>query len=155
MNRTPRILLVEDNPYDLELSLIALRRSNLANEIDIARDGEEALNYLLGKEKFEDRRPADLCLILLDVRLPKVDGLEVLRQINADEALSRIPVVIMTGSPHERDAVESHRLGVKAYLEKPIDLSQFHLALRNLGMYWFMSSSQSGTSGWQGAFAAS
>ncbi len=151
MHDTPRILLVEDNPYDLELSLISLRRSNLANEIDIVRDGEEALDYLYHRGKYQETGYADPCLILLDVRLPKIDGMEVLGHIRADAKLAEIPVVVMTGSPHEQDALERYQLGIKVFLEKPIDLSKFHRALRDAGMYWFMSNQNLASSfGWRG-----
>ncbi len=140
-----RILLVEDNPYDAELTMVALKRSNLANPIDIVTDGEQALEYLFRTGEHEGRPDGDPGLILLDVKLPKLDGMEVLRQIKADEQLRRIPVIVMTSSVDDKDAMESYHLGVNAYLEKPLDLKRFHQAISKLGVVWFMYTEQPGS----------
>lgn len=131
-----RILLVEDNPNDAELTMEALARHNLANDVTWVHDGAEALDYLYCREKFVDRNCNDLVVILLDLKLPKVDGLEVLRTIKADERLKVIPVVILTSSREERDLVESYQLGVNAYVVKPVDFNAFINAVRELGVFW-------------------
>ena len=133
------ILLVEDNPNDLELALHALKKHNLANHIEIARDGAQALEFIFATGAYADR---DLDngprVILLDLKLPKVDGLEVLRQLKADERTRNIPVVILTSSQEERDIIESYRLGVNSYITKPVDFEQFTNVVRQLGMYWLL-----------------
>ena len=133
------ILLVEDNPNDLELALHALRRNNLANHIEVVRDGAEALAFIFGTGAYAGR---DLNqnprVILLDLKLPKVDGLEVLRRIKSDERTRTIPVVILTSSQEERDIVESYRLGVNSYIAKPVDFEQFTEVVRQLGLYWLL-----------------
>jgi CheY-like chemotaxis protein len=131
-----RILLVEDNPNDAELTLEALSRHNLANDVTWVHDGAEALDYLYCRDTFADREGNDLVLILLDLKLPKVDGLEVLRTIKSDERLRVIPVVVLTSSREERDLVESYKLGVNAYVVKPVDFSAFINAVRDLGVFW-------------------
>ncbi len=133
------ILLVEDNPNDLELALHALRRNNLANHIEIARDGAEALDFIFGAGAYSGRRIEDAPkVILLDLKLPKVDGLEVLQRIKADPRTCTIPVVVLTSSREERDVVESYKLGVNSYIVKPVDFEQFTEAVRSLGLYWLL-----------------
>lgn len=131
-----RILLVEDNPNDGELTMEALAEHNLANDVMWVRDGEEALDYLYCRGTFAGRECNDLAVILLDLKLPKVDGLEVLRVIKADEALKSLPVVVLTSSREERDMIESYRLGVNAYVVKPVDFGEFMKAVEELGVFW-------------------
>lgn len=131
-----RILLVEDNPNDAELTLEALGEHNLANEVTWVHDGEEALDFLFCRGAFEGRSCNDLAVILLDLKLPKVDGLEVLRAIKSDQHLKMIPVVILTSSREERDLVESYRLGVNAYVVKPVAFKEFMKAVEELGVFW-------------------
>lgn len=131
-----RILLVEDNPNDVELTLAALGEHNLANSVDLARDGEEALDYLYRRGPFADRPKGNPVLILLDLKLPKVDGHEVLREIRRDDALRFIPVVILTSSREERDLVEGYRNGVNAYVVKPVEFREFIDAMKSLGVFW-------------------
>ena len=133
------ILLVEDNPNDAELALHALRKHKLANRIHLVRDGAEALEFIFGTGAYADRDLADQPkVILLDIKLPKVDGLEVLRSIKADSATRAIPVVMLTSSREERDIVEGYRLGVNSYIVKPVEFDQFTNAVRELGMYWLL-----------------
>lgn len=134
-----KILLVEDNPADVELTLHALRGENLCNSIHVARDGEEALDYLFRRGEFENR-PAECgpTLVLLDLKLPKVDGLEVLRALKGDPATKLIPVVILTSSTEERDLFEGYRLGVNSYIQKPVDFAQFRETVKQLGLYWLV-----------------
>jgi two-component system response regulator len=133
------ILLVEDNPDDELLTVRALKKSNIKNEVVVARDGAEALDFLFGTGAYADR---DTCtspqVILLDLKLPKVDGLEVLRGIRADERTQLLPVVILTSSREERDLIEGYKLGANSYVRKPVDFSQFAEAVRQLGLYWFV-----------------
>ncbi len=139
VNNSIEILLVEDNPNDVELALHALKKNKLANNIHVARDGAEALDFLFGTGEFADRhinRPPKV--ILLDLKLPKVDGLEVLKRIKGDERTRTIPVVVLTSSREERDIVESYRLGVNSYITKPVDFEQFTEAVRQLGLYWLL-----------------
>jgi CheY-like chemotaxis protein len=131
-----RILLVEDNPNDAELTMEALSEHNLANEVDIVRDGAEALDYLYRREAYAGREDGDLAVILLDLKLPKVDGLEVLRTVKADDRLRFVPVVVLTSSREESDLVESYRLGVNAYVVKPVNFSEFINAVKQLGAFW-------------------
>ena len=132
-------LLVEDNPQDLELALRALKKANLANRIHVARDGAEALDFIFG-EGTHAGRPVEYGprVILLDLKLPKVDGLEVLRRVKGDPRTRTIPVVILTSSQEQRDVVESYRLGVNSYIVKPVDFERFTTAVRELGMYWLL-----------------
>lgn len=130
------ILLVEDNLNDVELALNALRKNRLANEIVVARHGGEALDYLYRQDKYADRNTDDPLFILLDLKMPKVDGLEVLAKIKSDERLKLIPVIMLTSSAEERDLVKSYRLGVNAYVVKPVDFSQFVEAIRQIGIFW-------------------
>lgn len=131
------ILLVEDNPDDVELTLHALRTNNVTNKIQVARDGAEALDFIFGRGPHAGRSLRDgPKVILLDLKLPKVDGLEVLRQIKNDPSVQRIPVVVLTSSREERDVVRSYELGVNSYIVKPVDFAQFAEAVRQLGLYW-------------------
>lgn len=127
------ILLVEDNPDDEALMLRAFQKSQLANRIEVVRDGAEALDYLLGPA-----RPALPTLVILDLKLPKVDGLEVLRQVRAAERTRTLPVVVLTSSREEQDLVESYRLGANSYVRKPVDFVQFAQAVQTLGLYWLV-----------------
>jgi CheY-like chemotaxis protein len=131
-----RILLVEDDPKDTELTLTALEEYNLSNEVVVASDGEEALDYLFYRGKFQRRTAENPAVLLLDLKLPKVDGLEVLRQIKSDDGLKMIPVVVLTSSREERDMVASYKLGVNAYVVKPVDFHEFVNAIKELGVFW-------------------
>jgi CheY-like chemotaxis protein len=136
MSTLGRILLVEDDPKDVELTLTALDEYNLANEVVVARDGEEALDYLFCREKFTTRSNENPAVLLLDLKLPKIDGLEVLKQIKSDEKYSMIPVVVLTSSQEEKDMVASYKLGVNAYVLKPVDFHEFVNAIKELGVFW-------------------
>ena len=131
------ILLVEDNPYDVELTLLAFERHNLTNRIHVVRDGAEALDFIFCTGAYAARRPEDVPkVILLDLKLPLVDGLDVLRRVKGDQRTRVIPVVVLTASREERDIVESYELGVNSYIVKPVDFVQFAEAVRQLGLYW-------------------
>jgi two-component system, response regulator len=133
------ILLVEDNPRDAELALHALNEYHLTNNITVVRDGAEALEFMFGTGRYADRnmnnRPK---VILLDLKLPKIDGREVLRQLKADERTRMIPVVVLTSSQEESDIFEAYKLGVNSYIVKPVDFEQFTESMRQLGMYWML-----------------
>jgi len=131
-----RILIVEDDPKDVELTLTALEDYNLANEVVVTGDGEEALDYLYYRGKWASRPRENPAVMLLDLKLPKVDGLEVLRQVKSDENLHLIPVVVLTSSHEEKDLVASYRLGVNAYVVKPVAFHEFVNAIRELGVFW-------------------
>ena len=131
-----RILLAEDNPNDLELTLAALQAHRVANEVDVVRDGAEALDYLFRRGPFAGRPNGALALVLLDLKMPKVDGLEVLRRIKADPQLRLTPVVMLTSSREEVDLIRSYELGVNAYVVKPVDFTEFMEAVRQLGAFW-------------------
>ncbi len=131
-----RILLAEDNPEDVELTLEALGDVNLANEVVVVGDGAEALDYLKRTGKYSRRSEGDPAVIFLDLKMPKVDGLQVLREIRADPALRSIPVVIMTSSREESDLVESYKVGVNAYVVKPVDFGQFAESVKRVGLFW-------------------
>jgi CheY-like chemotaxis protein len=136
MNELGRILIVEDDPRDVELTLAALAEHNLANEVVITRDGKQALDYLYCRGEFATRSNENPAVLLLDLKLPKVDGLEVLEQIKSDERLKIIPVVVLTSSHEERDMVRSYKLGVNAYVVKPVDFHEFINAVKELGIFW-------------------
>ena len=136
MKTLRKIMLVEDNLNDIDLTLAALEEHHLANEIVVVRDGAEALDYLYKREKFEGR-PGDLpAVVLLDIKMPKVGGLEVLRQMKADPALRNLPVVMLTSSREEPDLAASYALGANAYVVKPVDFQQFVEAVRQIGVFW-------------------
>jgi len=136
MNKLGRILIVEDDPKDVELTLTALEEYNLANEVVVAHDGAEALDYLYCRGDFKARSTDNPAVLLLDLKLPKVDGLEVLKQIKSDAKLNMIPVVVLTSSKEEKDMVASYRLGVNAYVVKPVDFHEFVNAIKELGVFW-------------------
>ena len=138
-NRQVEILLVEDNDDDIELTLHALRKENLANHIQVARDGEEALDFLFCNGDFSDRSfDTPPKLVLLDLKLPKVDGMEVLKRLKADERTRTIPTVILTSSREERDLVNGYGLGANSYIQKPVDFQQFRETVKNIGLYWLV-----------------
>jgi two-component system response regulator len=133
------ILLVEDNPDDVDLTLRAFKRNNISNKVVVARDGAEALDYLMGMGIYADRNVKDLpVVILLDLKLPKIDGLEVLKRIRSNEITSLLPVVILTSSIEESDVVNGYKLGANSYIRKPVDFTQFIDAIRLLGLYWLI-----------------
>lgn len=133
------ILLVEDNPNDEALTLRALRKNNIRNEVVVARDGAEALDYLFGTGAYSGRDLSIMpTLTLLDLKLPKIDGLEVLRRIRAGERTRLLPVVILTSSKEEKDLIDGYKLGANSYIRKPVDFSQFMEAVRELGLYWLV-----------------
>jgi DNA-binding response OmpR family regulator len=136
MSGLGRILLVEDDPKDVELTLTALEEYNLANEVFVVGDGEDALDYLHCRGTFGTRAPGNPAVMLLDLKLPKVDGLEVLKEIKSDEKLKVIPVVVLTSSREEKDMVASYQLGVNAYVVKPVDFHEFVNAIKELGVFW-------------------
>jgi DNA-binding response OmpR family regulator len=136
MSTLGRILIVEDDPNDVELTLTALDEYNLANEVVVTRDGEEALDYLYCRGNFKTRSNGNPAVLLLDLKLPKRDGLEVLQQIKSDETLNMIPVVVLTSSHEEKDVVASYKLGVNAYVVKPVDFHEFVNAVKELGVFW-------------------
>jgi two-component system response regulator len=139
MTREKIILLVEDNPDDVDLTLRALRRFHIANEVIVANDGVEAIDYLFGTGSHDGRdtrtQPA---VVLLDLKLPKVDGMQVLKQMRSNEHTRRIPVVILTSSNEEVDVLESYNLGANSYVRKPVDFKQFYDAVQQLGLYWLL-----------------
>jgi CheY-like chemotaxis protein len=141
MNTPPGIelLLVEDNPEDLELALRALRKAKVANRLHVARDGAEALDFIFGEGAHAGRSLADgPSVILLDLKLPKIDGLEVLRRVKGDPRTRMIPVVVLTSSREQRDIVESYQLGVNSYIVKPVNFERFTAAVGELGLYWLL-----------------
>ena len=134
------ILLVEDNPEDAEMTMRALRKRNLANQLHWVKDGEEALDYLFCRGQYAGRDPArPPKLVLLDIKMPKVDGIEVLRQVKGSAALKSVPVVVMTSSNEERDVVESYRLGVNSYIVKPVAFEAFLDTVSKIGLYWVLT----------------
>jgi CheY-like chemotaxis protein len=134
--KTANILLAEDSAHDAELTIKTLQRSKILNHIDVARDGSEALDYLYCRGPFAARPKENPILILLDLKMPKVDGIDVLRQIRADPDLSLIPVVVFTSSREERDVIDSYQLGVNAYIVKPVEFDQFNDCVRQIGLFW-------------------
>jgi CheY-like chemotaxis protein len=136
MAKIKRILLAEDNENDVELTLTALQECRLSNEVEVVHDGAEALDYIYQRGQFTDRGDGLPCVILLDLKMPKIDGLEVLRQIKSDATLRHIPVCMLTSSREEKDLVHSYDLGVNAFVVKPVDFEQFLKAIRALGMFW-------------------
>ncbi len=133
------ILLVEDNPHDVEMTLRALKKHNLANKVHVVKDGAEALDYIFATGIYAERNIDDHPkVILLDLKLPKVDGMEVLRRIRADERTKCIPVVVLTSSQEERDIVETYKLGVNSYIVKPVDFDKFLSTVQELGLYWLL-----------------
>ena len=136
MNELGRILIVEDDPNDVELTLTALGEFNLANEVVVTRDGQQALDYLYCRGEFDTRSTGNPAVMLLDLKLPKVGGLEVLQQIKSDERLKMIPVVVLTSSNEEKDMMRSYSLGVNAYVVKPVDFHEFVNAVKELGVFW-------------------
>jgi two-component system, response regulator len=137
------ILLVEDNPDDVELTLRAFERNNIGNEVIVASDGEEALDYVFATGKFKDRDPDKTpAVVLLDLKLPKLTGLDVLRRMRADPRTRRLPVVVLTSSNEERDIIASYDLGANSFVRKPVDFAQFLDAARQLGLYWLVLNEQ-------------
>ena len=136
MINVPGILLAEDNPNDVELTIEALDQHNLANGVTVAHDGVEAMQYLRCEGAFKDREPGDPAVVLLDIKMPRKDGLEVLREIRSDAALKKVPVVILTSSREEQDLITSYDLGVNAYVVKPVDFPHFIDAVKQLGVFW-------------------
>ena len=131
-----RILLVEDDPKDIELTLNALDEYNLANEVEIVRDGVEALDYLYRRESFADRPAGNPVVILLDLKMPKLDGIQILQQLKSDEKMRLIPVVVLTSSRESRDLKECYKLGVNAYVVKPVRFQEFVEAVKQVGVFW-------------------
>ena len=139
MKKGKNILLVEDNPDDVTLTLRAFKMENIANEIIVTTDGAEALSYLFCTDKYDGRDPTDMpSVVLLDLKLPKIDGIGVLKQIRSNEKTRHLPVVILTTSDEDRDKLDSYRLGANSYVRKPVDFHQFHTAVRQLGLYWLV-----------------
>ena len=138
MENVKRILLVEDDPKDIELTLAALAEHKLANEVAVARDGVEALDYLYRRGPFVQRPPGNPVVVLLDLKMPRLDGIQVLRQIKADEQLSLIPVVVLTSSHESIDLKECYQLGVNAYVVKPVRFIEFVDAVKQLGVFWVL-----------------
>ncbi len=134
-----KILLAEDDPKDVELTLTALEEHNLANQVIVARDGAEALDYLYQRDQFAGRPVGHPVVVLLDLKMPKVDGLEVLRQVKSDPALKTIPIVVLTSSREEQDIVESYNLGVNAYVVKSVAFDKFVDAVKQLGLFWVLT----------------
>lgn len=136
MSELRRILLAEDDPNDVELTLTALAEHHLANAVDVVRDGAEGLDYLFRRGPYADRPTRNPVVVLLDIKMPKVDGVEVLRQLKGDPDLRVVPVVMLTSSREERDLVESYRVGANAYVVKPVDFQAFMDVVKELGMFW-------------------
>ena len=137
-NKFINILLVEDNPDDVELTLHALKKSNIANPIEVVRDGQEALDYLFYKGKYLNSKHSLPNLILLDLKLPKVNGIEILHKIKSDRKLKLIPVVVLTSSKEENDIMKSYDMGVNSYIRKPVDFDQFVDTVKQIGFYWLL-----------------
>jgi CheY-like chemotaxis protein len=142
INATINILLVEDNPDDVELTIMALQKNNIVNPVKVVRDGQEALDYLFRKGKYAEFDHPLPNLIFLDLKLPKVDGIEVLHKIKADRKLKLIPVVVLTSSKEESDVLRSYDLGVNSYIRKPVDFDQFVDTVKQIGFYWLLINEQ-------------
>lgn len=142
INKAINILLVEDNPDDVELTLHALKKNNIVNPVKIARDGQEALDYLFYRGKYQVSPHELPNLILLDLKLPKVDGIEVLQKIKSDRKTKLVPVVVLTSSKEESDLLKSYDLGVNSYIRKPVDFDQFVETVRQIGFYWMLINEQ-------------
>jgi two-component system, response regulator len=139
VNTAVEILLVEDNPNDVELTLRALSKNNLATRVFVVKDGAEAIDFIFATGQFSDRDIQNIPkVVFLDLKLPKIDGLEVLRRMKSDERTAKIPVVVLTSSQEERDVVESYKLGVNSYVTKPVDFDQFLVAVQEIGLYWLV-----------------
>jgi CheY-like chemotaxis protein len=136
MHELRTILLAEDNPKDVELTLAAMAENNLANKVFVVKDGVEALEYLRYEGKYKLRKAGDPCVILLDIKMPRMDGIEVLRIIRSEPALKKLPVVILTSSREEQDLITTYELGVNAYVVKPVDFKQFLNAVKEIGVFW-------------------
>ncbi|MEI6820478.1 MAG: response regulator [Bacteroidota bacterium] len=133
------ILLIEDNPNDAELTLRALKKNNVANKVHLITDGAEALDFFFAKGKYEGRDVTSTPkVVILDLKLPKVDGLEILKRVKADERLKLMPIVVLTSSKEECDVIESYKLGANSYIVKPVDFNKFAEAIKDLGMYWLL-----------------
>jgi CheY-like chemotaxis protein len=139
MKDHPRILLAEDNQNDVELTLTALREYNLANRVDVVRDGVEAMDYLCCRASYEDRDTKPPVVVLLDIKMPRMDGIEVLRKIKNNSKLQHTPVVMLTSSSMDRDIIDSYDLGANAYVVKPVVFSNFVEAVKNLGLFWALT----------------
>jgi CheY-like chemotaxis protein len=137
-NEVVEILLIEDNPNDAELTMRAFKRNNLSNKIIHIDDGEEAMDFLFARNKYKDRNKINPKIILLDLKLPKVDGLEILRSVKSDPVTKLIPVVVLTTSKEEKDIIESYKLGVNSYIVKPVDFDKFIKAINDIGLYWLL-----------------
>jgi CheY-like chemotaxis protein len=131
-----RILIVDDSPKDVELAIAALAEKNLANSVDVAEDGVEALDYLYRRGQFADRENGNPAVILLDIKMPRMNGIEVLKQIHSDPRFMLIPIIMVTSSREEKDLIESYKLGANAYVVKPVDIVQFINAIKDLGQFW-------------------
>ncbi len=139
INKERDILLVEDNPDDIELTLNALKENHIANDVIVAHDGEEALDYLFSKDAYADRSSGkNPAVVLLDLKLPKVDGIQVLKEIRNNKHTQYIPVVILTSSKEERDIINGYKLRANSYIRKPVDFEQFSEVIKNLGLYWLI-----------------
>jgi two-component system response regulator len=138
MNNSPDIILVEDNPHDAELAIHALKKHNLSNRMIHLKDGQEALDYLLLKEVDASEQPPLPKVVLLDLKLPKIDGLEVLRQLRGNPRTHLLPIVVLTSSREERDVIESYNLGANSYIVKPVEFEKFSEAVGQLGFYWVL-----------------
>lgn len=136
MSELKAILLAEDNPKDVELTIEAMAENNLANQVVVVKDGVEALEYLRCEGKYKLRKPGNPVVILLDIKMPRMDGIEVLRQIRSDATLKRIPVVVLTTSREEKDLINTYELGVNAYVVKPVSFQQFVEAIKQIGSFW-------------------
>ena len=136
MDELKSILLAEDNPRDVELTLGALKENNLANQVVVVRDGVETLDYLYARGKYQTRPKGNPAVVLLDLKMPKVDGLDVLKAVKADVNLKFIPIVMLTSSREEKDVVDSYHLGVNAYVVKPVNFADFVVAVKDLGVFW-------------------